>query len=287
MTDETHDADTAPAAALASAGARLRAGRVAANLSIDAVAQQLKLAPRQITALEDDDFAALPGRTFVRGFVRNYARLLRLDSAAVLAALPEGDSAPSLDRPSLAATTRTMGELPADLQAKSSSARWAIPLALLAIVAIAAVYEWTRIALPGTRTGADTKGASTVMPVSPPSPAALPEPAVVAPAPSATPPAEPAKAGAADTGATSVAATPGNAPLVLVFRGSSWVEIKDAKGVILLSTMGFPGATHAVDGVAPLDVVIGNAEAVAVSVRGEAFELAPHTKQNVAKFTVK
>ena len=80
---------------------------------------------------------------------------------------------------------------------------------------------------------------------------------------------------------------PGNAPLVLVFRGSSWVEIKDAKGALLLSTMGFPGATHAVDGVAPLDVVVGNAEAVAVTVRGDAFDLAPHTKQNVAKFTVK
>ena len=66
----------------------LRMAREAAGLSIDAVAQQLKLAPRQVKALEDDDFAELPGRTFVRGFVRNYARLLRLDPEAVVAALP-------------------------------------------------------------------------------------------------------------------------------------------------------------------------------------------------------
>lgn len=285
MTDETHIADTAPAAAQASAGTRLREGREAAGLSIDAVAQQLKLAPRQVTALEDDNFAALPGRTFIRGFVRNYARLLRLDAAAVLAALPEGDAAPSLDRPSLATTTRTMGELPAELHAKSSSARWAIPLALLAIVAIAAVYEWTRIAPSSARTGADTKAAPTATPMAPPVPAQ--GPAFILPAPSSTPPAEPAKSGATDTGAVPVAAMPGNSPLVLVFRGSSWVEIKDAKGALLLSTMGFPGATHAVDGVAPLDVVIGNAEAVAITVRGDAFDLTPHTKQNVAKFTVK
>ena len=66
--------------AAASAGARLRDARMAAGLSIDAVAQQLKLAPRQVQALEDDDFAQLPGRTFVRGFMRNYARLVAAGS---------------------------------------------------------------------------------------------------------------------------------------------------------------------------------------------------------------
>ena len=288
MTDEAHVADTAPPADLSSAGTRLREGRLAVGLSIDAVAQQLKLAPRQVTALEDDDFAALPGRTFVRGFVRNYARLLRLDSSAVLAALPEGDVAPSLDRPSLATTTRTMGELPAELHAKSNSARWAIPLALVAIVAIAAVYEWTRTTSSVTRSGADTKTGTVMAPPGAPAATSAPETAIVAPAPGV--PATTAELPRSDAGGTAaapVAATPGNSPLVLVFRGSSWVEIKDAKGAILLSTMGFPGATHAVDGVAPLEVVIGNAEAVAVTLRGEAFDLTPHTRQNVAKFTVK
>jgi cytoskeleton protein RodZ len=287
MTDESHVADTAVPADLSSAGMRLREGRLAAGLSIDAVAQQLKLAPRQVTALEDDDFAALPGRTFVRGFVRNYARLLRLDASSVLAALPEGDVAPSLDRPSLATTTRTMGELPAELHAKSNSARWAIPLALVAIVAIAAAYEWTRTTAPGTRPGTDTKSATIVAPPSTPAATPAPETAIVAPAPAdAATTAEPPRSDAGGTTAP-VAAAPGNSPLVLVFRGSSWVEIKDARGAILLSTMGFPGATHAVDGVAPLDVVIGNAEAVAVTLRGEAFDLTPYTRQNVAKFTVK
>jgi cytoskeleton protein RodZ len=223
----------------------------------------------------------------VRGFVRNYARLLRLDASSVLAALPEGDVAPSLDRPSLATTTRTMGELPAELHAKSNSARWAIPLALVAIVAIAAAYEWTRTTAPGTRPGTDTKSATIVAPPSAPAATPAPETAIVAPAPAdAATTAEPPRSDAGGTAAP-VAVAPGTSPLVLVFRGSSWVEIKDARGAILLSTMGFPGATHAVDGVAPLDVVIGNAEAVAVTLRGEAFDLTPYTRQNVAKFTVK
>ena len=83
-----------------SAGALLRIAREAAGLSLDQVAQQLKLAPRQVKALEDESFGELPGRTFSRGFVRNYARLLHLDADAVLASLP-GASAPSLDSPAL------------------------------------------------------------------------------------------------------------------------------------------------------------------------------------------
>ena len=61
--------------------------REAAGLSLDQVAQQLKLAPRQVKALEDENFGELPGRTFSRGFVRNYARLLNLDPEDLLLAL--------------------------------------------------------------------------------------------------------------------------------------------------------------------------------------------------------
>ena len=38
---------------------------------------------RQVQALEADDYAMLPGRTFVRGFLRNYARLLGLVNATL------------------------------------------------------------------------------------------------------------------------------------------------------------------------------------------------------------
>jgi cytoskeleton protein RodZ len=127
-----------------SAGAELRAAREASGLSIDDVAQQLKLAPRQVQALEDDDYASLPGRTFVRGFVRNYARFMQLDVDAVLGLLPDSDVAPALERPTIIASGRPMGELPADVPSGRSWTRWVIPLILAAIVAIAGVYEFRR-----------------------------------------------------------------------------------------------------------------------------------------------
>ncbi len=66
-------------------GAILAREREVQGLSIEQVADQLKLAPRQIVALEKDDFASLPGMAVVRGFVRAYAKHLRLDAAPLVA----------------------------------------------------------------------------------------------------------------------------------------------------------------------------------------------------------
>ena len=106
-----------------------------------------------------------PGRTFVRGFVRNYARLLPLDSEAVLNALPEAIAPAAHDNPSLAPTPRPMGELPAEAKARPSAARWAIPVALVAVVTVAAVYEIARPLADHPRsTSVDKSAPSAVFP---------------------------------------------------------------------------------------------------------------------------
>jgi len=71
-------------------GAVLAAERRAKGWSIEYVASHLKLATRQIHALEEDRFEALPGAVVVRGFVRIYAKMLGIDSTALIAALPAG-----------------------------------------------------------------------------------------------------------------------------------------------------------------------------------------------------
>lgn len=72
-----------------SVGAALREAREQLGLSVSDVANRIKFAPRQIEAMEADDFAQLPELTFVRGFIRSYARLLEMDAAPLLAALPQ------------------------------------------------------------------------------------------------------------------------------------------------------------------------------------------------------
>jgi cytoskeleton protein RodZ len=125
-------------------GARLRLAREAAGLSLDQVAQQLKLAPRQVRALEDEDFAQLPGRTFARGFVRNYARLMNLDGDDLLSMLPDAAHAPALEAPALHPTGAMIAELPTTSTPKTNFLRWLIPLVLVACIVGAAAYEWYR-----------------------------------------------------------------------------------------------------------------------------------------------
>ena len=81
---------SAPVSALP--GALLREARERLGLSIADAAAHTKLAPRQIEALEADDYQHLPEMAFVRGFVRSYAKLLQLDVPPLLAALPQTHS---------------------------------------------------------------------------------------------------------------------------------------------------------------------------------------------------
>jgi cytoskeleton protein RodZ len=68
-------------------GERLAAERERQGLSRADVGQRLHMSAWQVEALEAGDYQRLPKGTFLRGFVRNYARLLGLDSQAALDAL--------------------------------------------------------------------------------------------------------------------------------------------------------------------------------------------------------
>ena len=296
------------------AGAMLVAGRETAGLSIDDVANQLKLAPRQIKALEDGDYNRLPGRTFVRGFVKSYARLVRLDPELVVGALPAG-AVGALEAPRLHPTAPTIGELPITDHSKPSWTRWAIPVTLAAIVGAAAAYEWLRPA-GSERASVDKDAAINVErptpaispPVSGKFDTPLPNPlAVSTPSsnPSATP--IPTAAGVAAIESTTVAApsvaitsvatpsvannssvpaTPTDQPLALAFRDYSWTEVRDRDGRVLLSGMNSGGTERSLSGNPPLEIIIGNASDVSLTYRGQPVDLVPYTRQNVARLSL-
>ncbi|MFZ6753168.1 helix-turn-helix domain-containing protein [Undibacterium sp. Dicai25W] len=90
---------------LDTAGAKLSAARQQLGLSLEQVAEQLKLSHRQVLAMESNEFDKLPKMVIVRGFVRSYAKLLRVDPAPIIACLPGEVSSVELDtdlRPTLA-----------------------------------------------------------------------------------------------------------------------------------------------------------------------------------------
>jgi len=85
-TNEFNSIDSA--SVVQSVGHLLRNARMAKGMSIDEVSRQLRLSVPQIEAIEKEDFEKIPGRTFLRGFIRNYAHLVQLDPAPLLQMLP-------------------------------------------------------------------------------------------------------------------------------------------------------------------------------------------------------
>lgn len=70
-----------------SPGALLRWGREQRNLSIEEIASELHLTKVRVIAIEEDDFSSFSGETFVRGYLRLYARVIGIDEKEVVGLL--------------------------------------------------------------------------------------------------------------------------------------------------------------------------------------------------------
>lgn len=106
----------------------------------------------------------------------------------------------------------------------------------------------------------------------------LPSPAPGSPAP--------ASVGVAPPLAAASHATPSG---IVTFhaKGESWVEVTDAKGIVVLRRTLTAGETAGASGTLPLAAVVGRADATQVQVRGRAFDLNAVARDNVARFEVK
>lgn len=63
---------------LVSFGSELQQERLKREVSLESIAEATKVAPRYLRAMEDGDYAKLPGGVFNRGIVRSYCRYLGL-----------------------------------------------------------------------------------------------------------------------------------------------------------------------------------------------------------------
>ena len=117
------------------AGAREQRGWSQAD-----VAQRLKLRVRQLDALERGDWEALPGRAFVRGTLRAYARLLEVDIEPLLKVVGGFAQAEEL-RPSASLGTQMprSGGFGFDGDTRSNRLPWAL-LGVLGVIALAVFF---------------------------------------------------------------------------------------------------------------------------------------------------
>ncbi len=265
-------------------GDQLAAARKSRGLSVAEIAQQLKLSPLQVEAMESGDYRNLPGPVFVRGFMRNYARLVKLDPATLLAtAEPHLPRAAPLANSALAQSA----EIPFPTVRRIGRAKYAV---LAAIVAGAlAAYEFYpadsgddsvksgQAGLPPPQIGAETavtpatilgQPATSALVVSVPAPELIREEAGVLPL---TAPVRPA---------------PDEQVVRLRFARESWVEIRDRNGRKVFAQLNAPGTEQVVSGLPPLSLIVGNANGVQLTHKEHAVDLAPYIKIDVARLTL-
>ncbi len=288
-----------------SAGAILRAAREKQGLHIAALAAAIKVSPRKLDALENDRWHELPDATFVRALAQTVCRTLKIDARPVMEKLPaptpvalerhdSGLNEPFRDRPGR--------EEPGLAASAVKPMVWA---AALLMVAAALVYFLPAgLFSSSPKPAVTTPSASTMPPpmaVSAPAsvPASGAEPGMLAAsavssvAPGAA--ASPAVALAPPGGETVFSAPPAvaaasgvetpvaNRLLQLRTSEASWIEVRDAKGVLLLSRTVLPSESVGLDGQLPIRLTIGNASVTQLQFRGQPVDLVSRTRDNVAR----
>jgi cytoskeleton protein RodZ len=299
-------ADNAERAVPETPGQILAREREQQGLSRTDVAQRLHMSSWQVEAIESGDYARLPKGPFLRGFVRNYAKVLGLEPESVLSLLSE--ARPRDPLPGIVVPTQNIRFDPIGERFSGPYVKAAAYAVVVVAIAFAGMYWWMYVRPTPPAMNAK-KAAAEIVPdnVASPPLQPVPEPApprdltMPAPAPASTPGEPPAPSAAS---ANVEAAKPANGPAPVAaaqpgaakggqrhlrfrFKGESWVEVRENRtGRIVLQRLHEPGSQAEVSARAPFSVVVGNAPEVEMQMDGQAFNLDPTTRVGVARFIV-
>lgn len=266
-----------------SPGQILSQARERAGLTQQEIAQALHMSLTKVRALESDEFSKLNADTFIRGYLRSYAALLKVESASLIAAYEQQAIAqgilPRLD----------------DTQIKEPSGRkaWGFIgslLGLLVVLLLISVWFFgNQIAPP---------------PLAPQAPLEQNLPASVVPAPVIPEASDPVESDVSESGVSTAPPVEANVDvepsavtslsqhsraldrLRLVFVEECWLEVSDAQGDVLATELQRPGSSLSLQGRAPFQVKLGNASAATVIFNDEPVEIKPPLGSNVITLSV-
>ena len=291
------------------AGGMIRAARQAQGIDLASLAAMLKIPLRRLEALEQGRHDELQGATFERALAQAACRVLKIDPKPVLALLPQTER-DTLERVSEGINTpfreRQGGATLGDVSVVFRPIVLFPVLLVLAAIALffipgSLVPHFARPVLASLSSDAPADAASgtttTTVALTP----AADDAGTAASAPSASTPAV-ASSAAAPANATPPAAEPASSgvdevlahseaspmiPLQVMATADSWVEVVDAQGHSLLSRTVVAGESVGLDGALPMRVKIGNARGTRLTLRGDNVDLAPWTRDNVARVELK
>lgn len=292
-----------------SVGAILRELRGSMDLSVQEVASRLHLEPRVIELLEKDAYDQLPASIYVRGYIRNYSKLVGADADHLIRLYDQTDME---EEPEI------IPEVRHPAQTSSSDKPVKVVTYLISLLLVILLVAWWQsnflikdLGAPAGKTAApaatdnnateapafdyhfDVVPGSTdpfyrAKPEGESGTAAAPEQV----APEATPAEDTAETGEAAAPPPPreprvfTSATTGPDTIRMQLSADSWIEVTDANDQRIFYSLGRAGDTLILHGTAPFSILLGFAQGVKMEYNGQPFDLTTRSSSGVAHFTL-
>ncbi|TMP11120.1 DUF4115 domain-containing protein [Pseudoalteromonas sp. S3178] len=268
-------------------GQILKKHREQANVSIATIAAPLKLSELQVQRLENDEFALLGPITFVKGYIKNYCRELKVDSAPIIAMMP----APP--EPTKPANMQSFSRR-TEKEANDSRLMLFSYLILAIVIGSSALWFWqnatpieeqtSNINVENSKMSERQAAQPTVLQQE--QQAQIDDESLLTPqstlATSETlTPQTPVEAVPA---AQQEQNTDNLSTIVMNFNDESWVEIYDGEGEKVAFGVKKAGYKMTVSGTPPFSVVLGKHDVVSITLNGEPIDISAFPKNRLAKF---
>ena len=232
-------------------GEYLRQVRLTQKLSLEDVSQELNIPVKTLTALEQDDYNALPEATFIKGYYRTYAKFLKVDATNIIQRFDEiyaNDTGLLPNHALNNSPIKIMGKLPGSNRDRNRKwlKRGFITLAVVIVLGLI---------MTAIQNMSDTK--SSDLPIQ-------------------------------ESSEVQVLSLDGSSSVVsgdqldLTFNRPTSVHIVDSTGKVLAT--GRQASTLSLNGESPFQIRLDDAEAVALSLNSENISLSPFTVNGKADF---
>ncbi|MFQ2500877.1 RodZ domain-containing protein [Aeromonas caviae] len=285
-------------------GQLLRNAREQLGWTREQVASRIHLRLTLIAAIEADTYDKHTSHTFIRGYLRAYAKLVGIPEETILAAYEKLGLTPpdNIDMQSFSRRSRQ--------QANDSRLKVVTWLVILVLIGLSVAWWWQSTA---RRSAGDDALAATEMSATVNTPESNVAPAVevaqpVLPAASdavstqvvvsgatATLPvvatdasaAVPTDVSGAVSTAESTTTEPAKAPqLKMSFTADCWLDVKDANGKTLFSGLKKANDELVLEGPEPLRFIIGAPMAVNLEYQGKSFDMSRYNNGRTARFSL-
>jgi cytoskeleton protein RodZ len=280
------------------AGTLLRQLRERKNLAIHEIAAQMRLDPRTIEALEADNYQQFAADTYIRGYLRAYAKLLGVSGDEIISlyasqAPPPPEIIPDVKHPTQVSSS--------DRPVKAFTYLITFLLALML-----GIWWWQNHSMFHSTVKATAAQPTAAAPVSNPiaAPADIPAEILVAipePDTAAAPPTPGPADGTAQVGEESGSpvvsaiaapsepaaedqAQPGPDAIFIRLNGDCWIDIRDRYDKTVYRDLARAGEELRLNGFAPFQVELGNAQGVIIEFNETPYDPAPVTTRGIARF---